>query len=253
MSDISTKITISIVSHGHGDMIVRLLNQLCSFSFYISRVILTINTSEKININVEEYNFELIQIFNIQKRGFGENHNSAFKFCNSDYYCVMNPDIEIIDNPFDELLKCSNKSNHDLLAPMILNSVGNIEDSARFFPTPFLLLKKIFFGEKGSYSIEAFESNIYPDWVAGMFLLIPSEIFSNVKGFDKDYFLYYEDVDLCLRLWKSGYRVKLCIKSVVIHRAQRDSHKKLNYFIWHVKSLLLFWYKHLGRFPKKEV
>lgn len=42
------------------------------------------------------------------------------------------------------------------------------------------------------------------DWVAGMFMLFRREAFRAVGGFDRAYLLYYEDVDICERLWRSG-------------------------------------------------
>jgi hypothetical protein len=78
------------------------------------------------------------------------------------------------------------------------------------------------------------------DWVAGMFMLFPRTVFAQLNGFDEDYFLYYEDVDLCGRLALAGWRVVVCPASRVVHHAQRSSHRSLTYLRWHITSMLHF-------------
>lgn len=53
--------------------------------------------------------------------------------------------------------------------------------------------------------------------VTGACLLMPRELFFSVGGFDEDYVMYVEDVDLCLRVWQAGRRVRYCAASVVEH------------------------------------
>jgi GT2 family glycosyltransferase len=59
------------------------------------------------------------------------------------------------------------------------------------------------------------------DWVAGMFLLIRTEAFRALGGFDEGFHLYYEDVDFCARAWKAGWKVQVHPEVSVIHDAQR--------------------------------
>ena len=84
---------------------------------------------------------------------------------------------------------------------------------------------------------------LYPDWVAGMFMVLRSETFRAAGGFDEGYFLYYEDVDLCWRLQRSGLRAALLPTVRAIHDARRSSHRKLRYLLWHGKSMLRFFAK----------
>jgi hypothetical protein len=79
-----------------------------------------------------------------------------------------------------------------------------------------------------------------PDWVAGMFMLFPRDVFLKIGGFDERYFLYYEDVDLCARLTLADYKILLCSTVSVIHDARRSSHKNLRYMRLHSTSMLRF-------------
>jgi GT2 family glycosyltransferase len=81
------------------------------------------------------------------------------------------------------------------------------------------------------------------DWIAGMFMLFDSTAFRAVRGFDESYFLYYEDVDLCRRLRRSGYDVIYVPGAEVVHDARRDSRRKLSLMRHHAASLLRFLFR----------
>jgi len=71
-----------------------------------------------------------------------------------------------------------------------------------------------------------------------------------LNGFNDKYFLYYEDVDLCLRARKNGLKIAIVTDCSVVHEGQRKSHYSFKYFIWHSMSLIRFFIYHLGRLPK---
>jgi GT2 family glycosyltransferase len=242
-------ITISIVSHGHGQMIINLLEQLAQFNEHIAKVVITYNIFDEKSSHLRNYPFDLSVIQNEASKGFGANHNQAFKVCSTEYFCVMNPDIHLIKEPFESLLSCNMHPAVAVVAPLIVNPEGGIEDNARYFPTPWNLIRKSFGLYSGVYTNREDQTIEYPDWLAGMFLLIQSEKFSELSGFDESFYLYYEDVDFCARAWRIGAGVALCKEITVIHDARRESHKNFKFFKWHLSSVLRFWRKHLGRFP----
>lgn len=73
-----------------------------------------------------------------------------------------------------------------------------------------------------------------------MFMLFPRTVYEQLGGFDETYFLYYEDVDLCARLRKLGYRVGYCADVSVVHDARRASHSNLSYLRRHLASMARF-------------
>lgn len=229
-------ITVSIVSHGHGKMVERLIAQLQNIDT-VSQIILTLNIPESVQTK-NDAKLNIIQ--NHIPLGFGANHNNAFKLCTQAFFCVLNPDIEFVDDPFPALLKCIKQENLYLAAPLIISSSGAIEDSARAFPTFSSLLRKLFFSYEGRWPLDLNSSVNYPDWVAGMFMLFTSSSYKEIEGFDTHYFLYYEDVDICRRIKKHGYQIGLCTKIKVIHDAQRTSRKNLKFMRWHLKSMFRF-------------
>ena len=248
---IPPKISISIVSHLQIKMASSLLKDIreyCrDFSF---EVILTLNVHESLDFLESDFSFPIFIFENNKPQGFGENHNQAFKTARGEYFCVMNPDIRLNGNPFDTLLVSFSDATIGVTAPVVLNARGGIEDNARYFPSPFKILCKLFGGCKGSDYLIA-ESLVFADWVAGMFMLFPRTVFAQLHGFDETYFLYYEDVDLCGRLTIAGWRVAVCPASRVVHHAQRSSHRSLTYLRWHLTSMLRFFlspvYRQLSR------
>ena len=246
----SREVTISIVSHRQCELIRPLIAQLASLGRHIARVILTHNLKNHQKLLAEGFPFEFIQLYNEKPKGFGANHNQAFAYCRTKYFCVMNPDISLEDDPFPSLLRLSSQQNVSIISPQIINKERSIEDSARYFPTPFGLIKKVFGYGDGVYPAEADQSVIFPDWVAGMFMLFKTDRFKQLAGLDESFFLYYEDVDICTRVWKKGWSVGYCPEIEVIHDARRSSHKELKYLKWHMRSVILYFVKHLWRYPR---
>src|SRR5690606_29874744 len=89
----------------------------------------------------------------------------------------------------------------------------------------------------GRYAVRADDPSFFPEWVAGMFMLFRSDAYARLGGFDEKFFLYYEDVDICARIWRQGMKIIACPSATVTHDARRDSRKKLRYMYWHLKSM----------------
>lgn len=233
-------LSISVVSHGQIDLITSLMQDIQNECRGIQlELILTLNLAESLAFELTDFTFPIRLIKNLKPKGFGANHNQAFKQSKGDYFCVINPDIRFSSNPFPELLKSFEKPHTGVVAPLVLGVSGEPEDSFRRFPTPWSILKKVMgYHPFFEYAIESKE--LEPEWVGGMFMLFQKKVFELMHGFDERYFLYYEDVDLCARLQLAGYRVVLNASSQVVHHARRTSHRNVKYLRWHLSSMLRF-------------
>jgi GT2 family glycosyltransferase len=152
---------------------------------------------------------------------------------------VLNPDVRLAHDPFPPLAQRLSHPNAAVVAPLIRSAEGGVEASARPFPTPFEIVRKAIFGPKPPYYGSG-ETDLSPDWVGGMFMLVRRDAFEAVGGFDERYHLYYEDADLCARIRLSGREVVLCRSVEVVHDARRESHRSARYFAWHLVSMLRF-------------
>jgi N-acetylglucosaminyl-diphospho-decaprenol L-rhamnosyltransferase len=235
-------IAVSIVSHGHGEMVGQLVARLRA-NRHVSQIIVTRNIAEDFHL---ESGDRVTVIENENAKGFGANHNAAFVHCIEPFFCVLNPDIQLNADPFSALLRGVGTESVGVVAPMVMAPDGLVEDSARRFPTFGSLLLKAVGLSDGSYKLEGHEP-VKVDWVAGMCMLFRAEVFRNLKGFDERYFLYYEDVDICARLWSMGLAVFVCPEASVVHDARRASRSNLRHMRWHLRSMLRFLISNAGR------
>jgi len=238
-------ITVSIVSHGHGAMVGILLTSLLECPA-VSQIIVIRNIPESFELIQD---FRVLIIDNAQPKGFGANHNMAFKYCQQPLFCVLNPDIVLEGDPFPDLMRTLNFMDASVVSPIVKSPHGLIEDSVRYFPTPVSLVRKVFGLSDGRYDLHVGQTAFFPEWVAGMFMLFRSSDFASLGGFDERFFLYYEDVDICIRAWKQHLKVAVCPDISVIHNARRASHRNLRHLRWHLQSLLLYFWMHCGRLP----
>jgi len=238
-------ICVSIVSHGHGGMVESLVADLLRFP-EVGLITITCNIPEPLQI---PENPKIVFVQNVKPAGFAANHNAAFRDCRLPYFCPLNPDVQLPVNPFSFLLAVLQEPNAAIVAPIVRNSLDAVEDSMRFFPTIRSLLSKALGGVDGRHAVYTAPLFFYPEWVAGMFMLFRSSSFAQLGGFDPHFFLYYEDVDICIRVWKGGMKVLACPRAFVVHDAQRSSRRNLQHLRWHLASMARYFFKHWGRLP----
>lgn len=240
-------VTVSLVSHGHGGMVWRLVDQLVVCP-EVTQVIVTLNIPEA---STAILNDKVMLLKNDLPKGFGANHNAAFALAKGEFYCVINPDIELTQNPFSALAGILADQRVGLVAPLVVGSSGKAEDSMRCFLSPWSMVWRVLKLDSGAYSLQRGDSDFTPDWVAGMFMLFRSETYAKVGGFDERYFMYCEDADICTRIWKAGYKVVGCLSTNVIHNAQRASHRSFRHLSWHLRSMARYFLSHSFLLPKK--
>lgn len=238
----NTLVTFSVVSHKQQYLVKHLLNDIEKNLFKNINVLLTLNIDETLMFDPASYSFPIQIIRNKLPKGFGENHNQAFTHCDTPFFCVINPDIRLPENPFVKLISQLNIHSAALIAPKVINPDGHIENSVRKFPTPWSIIKKTLI-KKDNADYLTSSVIVNPDWVGGMFMLFKTDAFKQINGFDEQYFLYYEDVDICLRLHQSGNNIIYTPDTYVIHEARRSSHKNFRYLSWHLSSMLRFFIK----------
>ena len=243
MTTSAPAITISIVSHAQMHLVLPLLHDLnrlqTSHLHMPLQVVLTLNTPEPLPSEPDDFAFALQVQHNSEPQGFGANHNRAFAQSRGTYFCVLNPDIRIAENPFPALVEACSDSRVGVAAPTINNPQGQAEDSARKFPTPLRIAHRVL-TRRRTRDYTPTQAAFHPDWVGGMFMLLPTTVYRQLGGFDERYFLYYEDVDLCARARLAGLNVVQLPLPGVVHDAQRASHRDAKYLRWHLGSMLRF-------------
>lgn len=238
-------VTVSLVSHGQLALARETLADVLRCP-EVAHIVLTINVPETLPSDLPGLDSgKLTLIRNTVAKGFGQNHNAAFQHCRTELFCVINPDVRLAPDAFTQLSHALHANPCiGLISPIVLNKAGRIEDSARAYPTPVGLLLRLSGLASGVHE-GADDEDIRPDWVAGMFMLLRSSTFERLGGFDEGFFMYCEDIDLCLRLRAQGLETVRSARARIVHDARRGSHRRARYMLWHVSSLLRLWQKHM--------
>ena len=228
----SKPITVSIVSHGQLALVLPLLEQLDRHSHaMVDKVVLTINIPEPDLLAGMAWRFPVERIVNSVPRGFGANHNQAFKQCRTPWFLVLNPDIRF-DNDVLAPLVAHAAADSGLLTPRILEPGKAAPEQHRAIITPLEIVSR----KRPDYTRPA-----VPAWIPGLFMLFRSEAYARIEGFDERFFMYGEDFDICARVRLAGWRLQVGEHLLALHDARRASHRSKRHLYWHLTSLLKVW------------
>ena len=161
--------------------------------------------------------------------GFAKANNLGAKEATGEYLLILNPDTILQEDTLDRSLEFykAGKDIGALTCKLILPN-GKLDLACRrSFPTPsvavyrILGLSRIFPKSKlfGKYNLTYLDENdtYEVDAIVGAYMLIKKDVYEKVKGFDEDYFMYGEDLDLCFRIKKAGYRIFYFPETSIIH------------------------------------
>lgn len=231
------RMSVSIVSHGHDDLIAPLLDDLAGFASSISlELILTENIPGRLESIARSSGVPYRLIKNSEPRGFGANHNAAFALSTGEFFAVLNPDLRMTTGNPLAILAEQVRLHPGVAGPKVLAPGGGIEDSARRNPSVLRLASRVLLGRRQA----DYDANlpVQPvDWLAGMCLVFDRASFAAIDGFDERYHLYCEDVDVCLRLHLAGKSVSWVQGASVVHDARRQTTVSSLHFRWHLASL----------------
>ena len=197
---INTLVTLSIVSHGDSEKVAHLLESLHSCEQNSQfQVILTDNLGDDLPAFESSAGMSITILRNRHPCGYAINHNQAFRLAGTNYFCILNPDVLFEQEVFRRLIASLETDKADIVAPLIVDSSAVVQDSYRALPTPLNIIQRKLPGYRFAPIPPDADGMIRPDWMAGIFLLLKSEIYHKMGGFDERYRLYFEDVDFCTR------------------------------------------------------
>lgn len=187
------------------------------------KIIVADNASTDDSIQYLKEYFPQVEIIqNIENGGFAKGYNDALKCVDSEFYLLLNSDIEVTPNWIDPLFEMMKDPTVAGCQPKVLSfhnkdffehagaSGGYLDRNYYPFCRGRILEK--FEKDEGQYDGE---TEIF--WATGAALLIRSEIYHRVGGLDEYFFAHMEEIDLCWRIKKLGYRFMVVPKSVIYH------------------------------------
>lgn len=213
-------------------MVVRLLAQLCAHPESIGEVVLIHNLpAEPVPVPSGGWPFRFIEVFNSAPIGFGANHNQAFARCSSEFFCVLNPDIELNDPAiWWQLVQRVSEVRVGCAYPVLLNPDGTRQENEREAVSPLALLRR--------HLLKRDQTRV--DWVSAAFWLVRASAWRELGGFDERYFMYCEDTDFCLRLQMAGWKLARA-DATALHDASWSSRKLGAHLGWHLRSMMRLW------------
>jgi GT2 family glycosyltransferase len=199
-------------------------------------------------------------IWNKNNPGFAKANNQALKIAKGEYILFLNPDTIIAEDCFKKcIFFIKTKNNNCAVGIKMIDGQGRfLKESKRSFPSPFPSLYKLFGFSKlfphskmfSKYNLGYLDENKNHevDVLAGAFMMIPKKILDITGGFDEDFFMYGEDIDLSYRIQKAGFKNYYFAESAMIHFKGESTKKgSLNYVVIFYQAMSIFVKKHYGR------
>jgi GT2 family glycosyltransferase len=260
-------ISVIIVSFNTCSLLRRCLQTLLkkSGAVYLEIIVLD-NASNDDSADMVEREFPQINLIrSTENLGFAAANNLAFKQASGEFIILLNSDAFLTELALPLALKFMRARPQAAIGGARLIGLDNSwQPSARMFPSllnHFLNLsglahkypKSNFFGRfDRTYTNPNLAAEV--DWVPGAFSIIRSDVFAQLGGFDERFFLYYEEVDLCLRAKQAGFEVWYWSDVFVVHiggassktlqLSMSDAGAQVS--LWQMRSALLFYNKHHG-------
>jgi GT2 family glycosyltransferase len=170
-----------------------------------------------------------------ENAGFAAANNDGIRAARGEAILLLNPDAELTGNvlpPMYHYLRAN--PGVGVLGPKLLDEDGSLQLSCRRFPglatalfNRYSLATRLFPRNPFStrYLMTDFDHNSIAevDWVSGACMMLPRQAFDLVGLLDEGYFVYIEDVDLCQRAHRAGYKVHYFPEVAVLHRIARSS------------------------------
>ncbi|MBI5207165.1 MAG: glycosyltransferase family 2 protein [Candidatus Firestonebacteria bacterium] len=215
-------------------------------------IIVSDNNSTDGTLEMIEIEFpEVILIKNSSNIGFSSANNIGFKITKGRYVLALNPDTIVLNNASVEMIKFMDKHPESgACGCKLLNADKTLQPSWENFPTIF---SEIFYGTPLNkifkHDKRINRGNFYEvDWIMGAFMMIRKEVIEKTGGFDEDYNpAYSEEVDLCYRIKKSGWKIYYYPVPEIIHlRGQITKKRPIWSFLLLHRNKYIFFKKHYG-------
>jgi GT2 family glycosyltransferase len=217
-----TSVAIVVLNWNGKNYLEKFLPSLVHYSVG-ARIILADNASTDDSVAfVKQHYPEIELIQNTENGGFAKGYNDALKQIDSEFYLLLNSDIEVSENWLEPLIEVMNDPTVAGCQPKVLSfhqreqfehagAAGGYLDRD-YFPFCRGRIFDKFENDEGQY-----DSQTEVFWATGAALLIRSELFHRAGGFDEAFFAHMEEIDLCWRIKKWGYRFIAEPKSIIYH------------------------------------
>jgi GT2 family glycosyltransferase len=246
------KLTIVILNYN-----VRYFLELClksvqaSISTIDAEIIVVDNNSPDDSCQMVNQLFpEVTLIENEKNLGFSKANNQGVSIAKGEYICILNPDTVVAKNTFTSLLNFAEEQKYlGIVGCKLIDGKGQfLPESKRNIPVVKVAVQKTFGNSKKYYANHLSENETGKvDVLVGAFMFLKREVYNKVDGFDEDYFMYGEDIDLSYRVLSAGYSNYYFGNTTIIHYKGESALKDKDYAKRFYNAMQIFYKKHFKR------
>jgi len=248
------QLSVVIVSYNAAQFLeLCLLSVVKAMDNLEAEIIVVDNLSTDDTCNMVQEKFKDVKLIaNTTNLGFATANNIGVLEAKGDYVLILNPDTVVAEDTFINCLAfADNTKNLGALGVKLIDGGGYyLPESKRNFPRPLVTFYKMLGinSKKHAYYATQVSENDTADVevLVGAFMFLKRETYLFVKGFDTDYFMYGEDIDLSYKLSKKGFQNYYLGSESVIHFKGESTKKDVKYLKYFYKAMFIFYKKHLG-------
>ncbi len=246
------KLSIVILNYN-----VRYFLELCLKSVQASivnldaEIIVVDNNSQDDSCKIVKKLFPKVTLIeNKENLGFSKGNNIGVAKAKGDYICILNPDTVVAEDTFTKLLKFADKQqNLGMIGCRLIDGKGQfLPESKRNVPVVKVAFQKMTGNSLNYYANHLKENEIGKIQIlVGAFMLLKKTVFEEVKGFDEDYFMYGEDIDLSYKVLNTNYDNFYFGETSIIHFKGESTLKDKTYAKRFYKAMQIFYKKHFKK------
>lgn len=193
---------------------------------------------------------EVVLIENKENTGFSRGNNIGTSHATGEYICILNPDTVVAEDTFINLLRIADNTKElGIIGCRLIDGNGKyLPESKRNVPTPLISFKKMFGNSNLYYANHINENKVGEvDILVGAFMLMKSSLYKETSGFDEDYFMYGEDIDLSYKVIKKGLKNLYVGTETIIHFKGESTPKDIFYRKRFYDAMKIFYRKHFKK------
>lgn len=217
-----------------------------------SEIIVVDNNSKDDSCAMIKNHFpDVILVENKENLGFAKANNQGVEMAKGEYVCILNPDTVVASDTFLKMIKkVEQLPEFGLVGPRLIDGTGNfLPESKRNIPSPLTSFRRLFgikFGKVKSYYADHIEETGIGDVdiLVGAFFMSKRDAYLSIDGFDEDYFMYGEDIDLSYKMKKIGLQNYYLGDITAIHYKGESTDRNSVYIRRFYGAMRLFYKKH---------
>lgn len=254
----SVQVSILIVNYKTEELVCECISSIQTLTQFVSYEIIVIDNNSGDSLNGIRKEYPEVQVIALpQNVGFGAANNIAYQASQGEVIFFLNPDTVLKNNAVYYLYETF-KSNPNIGICGANLYTFDHKANVSFLPFPnFKSEVKQLLGLEKELEMDAYynfsgQSKVIDGFISGADMMVRRDVLQKYGAFDPDFFMYYEDCELCFRIKKNGYEIMSVPAAKIVHLQgmsceAKGEKMKLNSFLMLLRSRYLYLLKTEGK------